>query len=379
MNENTHENSEIPATVNPAVAIAEIPSENTVADETLKYIHERLYIDEEWTRRGQHGFTWWAHRLAQHIDAGRPIDDDGIVLTRITSRIPVLRDVRLPEELVDKVLAEWNFINDGYCYVFDPQKRSVDSVQSGLVHEQTLDWRPEMLAANFIIQLDHAEQDAPVLRRALEGRLATSRHPEQGRRKEPDEMLGVVPDVFLPRSAGENLFADEFEFDAIYQQTQRINAVSFGACATGVAIEVPFGHSTALIVLNAKEANPRIGQGLGVFLQLPGFAEFGDCARLAGWLNRKEADGEFLSQCWGAWSVKKHGESCTVTRCQFIPNALHRQGLAMDAAASAVMKLRQLNSVLNPGVEEPNAWQVVADRMGLEVPQADEEITAQLA
>ena len=51
----------------------------------------------------------------------------------------------------------------------------------------------------------------------------------------------------------------------------------------------------------------------------------------------------------------------------------------MDAAAGAVMKLRQLNSVLNPGVEEPNAWQVVADRMGLEVPQADEEITAQLA
>jgi len=41
---------------------------------TLRYLHERLQIDEEWTQRRERGFSWWAHRLPQHIDAGRPID-----------------------------------------------------------------------------------------------------------------------------------------------------------------------------------------------------------------------------------------------------------------------------------------------------------------
>ena len=277
--------------------------------QTLNVIHERLLIDEEWTDRRERGFTWWAHRLAHHIDAGQPIDDFGIVVTRITSRIPILRGVKVESDLVEKVLAQWNFNNDGYCYVYDPETRSVDSVQSGIVHEQTLDWRAEMLAANFIIQLVHAEEDAPVLRGLLEGRLATSTHRTHGRRNEPDDMLNVVRTVFKPRGAGENRFADKFEFDAICEQANRINAASFGASGTGVAFEVPFGDNTALITLSAKDPNPRIGKGLGVFVQLPIFASFEACAQLAAWLNRREAAGEFLAHCLGAWSVKKQGDS----------------------------------------------------------------------
>jgi hypothetical protein len=111
------------------------------------------------------------------------------------------------------------------------------------------------------------------------------------RRKEPDDMLNVVKACFRSRGADPNRFVDKFEFDTICEQTRRINAASFGASDDGVAIEVPFGTSTALIVLNAKEVNPRIGAGLGTFLQLPIFASFEECARMAAWLNRKEAMG----------------------------------------------------------------------------------------
>lgn len=342
-----------------------------VGSETLKYIHDRLQIDEEWTHRRERGFTWWAHRLAQQIDAGRPIDDDGIVVTRITSRIPLVRGVTVGADLVDKVLAAWNFTADSFCYVYDPETHGIDSVQSGVVHEQTSGWRPELLASYFIVQLCHAEEDAPVLRRALGGRLATSRHPTHGRRKEPDDMLNAVRAVFLPIGESKNAFADKFEFDTICEQVNRINAASFGGSDSGVAIEVPFGDNTALITLNAIEPNPRIGAGLGVFLQLPIFAGFDECVRLASWLNRKEAAGEFLSQCIGAWSVKKGGRFCTVARCEFIPNVLHRSGLAMDAAIAAIMKLKQVNRLMNPGVEEPIAWKVVTDRLGIEGPEAE--------
>lgn len=347
------------------------PAVSAAADvgvEALGVIHRKLMIDEEWTQRRERGFTWWAHRLPQQIDAGRPIDDRGIVVTRITSRIPILRGVTGGADLIDKVLTEWNFISDSCCYVYDPETRRIESVQSGIVHEQTLDWRAELLASYFIIQLCHAEEDAPVLRRALGGRLASSRHPTQGRRTEEDDMLNVVWSAFRPRGAGKSEFADRFEFDAICDQVNRINAASFGGSDTGVAIEVPFGDNTALITLNAAEENPRIGAGLGVFLQLPIFASFEECARLAAWLNRNEAAGEFLSQCVGAWSVKKGGRFCTVARCEFIPNALHRPGLAMDAAIGAMMKLKQVNRLLNPGVDEPIAWKVVADRLGIQEP-----------
>ena len=354
--------------------VTSVASARDAGAETLQYIHERLQIDEEWTQRRERGFTWWAHRLPQHVDAGRPIDDDGIVVTRILSRIPILRGVTAEPDLVEKVLAEWNFIADSYCYAYDAATRSIDSVQSGIVHEQTLDWRPELLAAGFIVQLCHAEEDAPALRRVLGGRLASSRHPFRGRRKEPDDMLNVVWAVFRPRGAGPSLFANKFEFETICEQTQRINAASLGASDTGVAIEVPFGLSTALISLNAKEENPRIGAGLGVFLQLPIFASFEECVRLAAWLNRKEADGEFLSQCIGAWSVKKGERFCTMARCEFIANAVHRPGLAMDAATAAIMKLRQANRLLNPGVEEPIAWKVVAERLGMELPGVEDSV-----
>ena len=339
-----------------------------VGVEALDVIHRKLMVGEEWTQRRKRGFTWWAHRLPQYIDAGRPIDDRGIVVTRISSRIPILRGVTAGADLVDKVLTEWNFISDSCCYVYDPETRRIDSVQSGIVHEQTLNWRAELLASYFIIQLCHAEEDAPALRRALGGRLASSRHPTLGRRKDEDDMLNVVWSVFRPRGADQSEFADRFEFDAISEQVNRINAASFGGSDSGVAIEVPYGDNTALITLTANEPNPRIGAGLGVFLQLPIFASFEECVRLAAWLNRKEAAGEFLSQCIGAWSVKKGGRFCTVARCGFIPNALHRPGLAMDAAIGAMMKLKQVNRLLNPGVEEPIAWKVVADRLGIQEP-----------
>ena len=69
--------------------------------------------------------------------------------------------------------------------------------------------------------------------------------------------------------------------------------------------------------------------------------------------------------------MKQHGDSCTVARCGFVPNALHRAGLAMDAAIGAMMKRRQVNRLMNPGVPEPSAWQVVAERLGIEVPAGE--------
>lgn len=339
-----------------------------VATRTLSVIHETLQIDEEWTSRRERGFTWWAHRFAHHIDAGRPVDGGGIALTRITSRIPVLRDVRAPDEQVEAVLARLNFLADSYCYVFDAGNRTVDSVQSHLVHEQVLDWRPRLLASQFLIQLIHAEEQARDLAKSLKARLARSSHPDRGRRWKQDAILGVIRDVILPRSSGINQFADQFEFETLYEEANQSNAASLGATRTGLCIELPFGSGTALLTLDALGPHPVIGQGLGVFIWLPIAADYAGCARLAAWLNRKDAAGELLAPNIGAWTVRKHGSEFTVAHMAFIPNAFHQPGLSMNEARGAAIKIRAVNALLNPGVPAPDVWEVVAKRLGLKLP-----------
>jgi hypothetical protein len=343
-----------------------------VAAKTLGVIHETLRIDEEWTARRDRGFTWWAYRFAHHVDAGRPVQDDGVALTRITSRVAILRDVRAADEQVEARLARQNFLADSYCYVFDPKARTIDSVQSHIVHEQVLDWRPRLLASQFLIQLIHAEEQARDLAKSLDARLAVSNHPLRGRRWRPDEMLGAVREVILPGSSGVNRFADQFEFDTIYEEAQKGNAASLGATGTGLCVELAFGTGTALLTLDALGPHPLIGQGLGVFIQLPIQADFEGCARLAAWLNRKEAAGELLAPGIGAWSARKHGQSYVVAHMSFIPNVLHQQGLSIDAARTAAIKIRAVNALLNPGVPEPAVWEVVAKRLGLKLPVESE-------
>ena len=331
----------------------------------LARIHQQLLIDDEWTDRRDRGFTWWAHRLAQQIDAGIPIDDDGIVITRITSRVPVVKNIRVATAKVHATLAGLNLFADSYRYVYDAQQRRVESVQSVILHAQTLGWRADLTASFFLVQLIHAEADARELARQLRGRIAVSNHPIQGRRRVPDDMLNVVRDVFQVTTAAENGFTNRFEFETICEQVNRINAVSLGASDTGLAIEVPFADSTALIVLQAGERCPRIGAGLGVRLHLPMRVDFGQAVHLAAWLNGREAAGELLSHGIGAWSTRASADDYIVVHSSFIPAALYRSGLAMDAATGAIHKLKQLNALMNPNVPEPDVREIVANRLTL--------------
>ena len=345
-----------------------------VGAKTLAHIHQRLLIDEAWTDRRELGFTWWAHRLAQHIDAGLPVDDDGVVLTRITSRIPVVTNVKAPAERVVTILAALNLLADCYCYVYDPQAQRIDSVQSGIVHAQTLDWRADLLASYFMIQLIHAEQDANYLARTLRGRAARSKHPAEGRRNEADDMLNVIDAVFMCSGVPQNPFTNAFEFESISELVNRINAVSLGASHDAVAIEVPFADATAMITLDARHPHPRLGPGLAIRLHLPNQIDFQQGADLAAWLNRKEAAGELLCHSLGAWSVRgdSDGDSSTVVHCAFVSAALWRSGLAMDAATGAILKLRQLNALLYPGVPSVDVRHVVADRLARAMRQETE-------
>lgn len=51
--------------------------------DAVEYLFKALQVDEEWSIRRPRGFTWWSYRLAQHIDATEPWQDDEFQLSRI--------------------------------------------------------------------------------------------------------------------------------------------------------------------------------------------------------------------------------------------------------------------------------------------------------
>jgi hypothetical protein len=230
------------------------------------------------------------------------------------------------------------------------------------VHAGTLEWWTPLLATAFVLQLQRAENDADLLGPRLGGRVACAGSPhivKFRRHVRPAPRVAPGP---RPVDRRGNRFANKFEFDAIAEYANRLNAFSAGATAAGLAIDAPFDRRTALVIVSASSDHPRNGEGLTIFLRLPIFGRFDELARLAAWLNRREAAGEILAHGIGAWTVVEEGETCLLRHNLFVPKDAWASGLAFQLVRAALEKLGAVNGLLNPGVPEANVVDVVAER-----------------
>ena len=57
-----------------------------------------LMVDEEWAERRPRGFSWWSHRLAQHIEASPPVIVGGREVCEVRVWTDVARDVEEARE-----------------------------------------------------------------------------------------------------------------------------------------------------------------------------------------------------------------------------------------------------------------------------------------
>ena len=72
----------------------------------------------------------------------------------------MLEDVLAPRQAAEEVLADLNRNAGCDCYVYDPDRRTVDSVQSAFTSRWTLNWHPGVLALQFAMQYEHAKVHA---------------------------------------------------------------------------------------------------------------------------------------------------------------------------------------------------------------------------
>lgn len=240
--------------------------------QALEALHKDMLIDEPWTERKSRGFAWIGSRLRQEFHASPAYDEDGILLSRVTATVPVVDGVTRDRGHVERVLASINRFAVGSFYYFDADRSVVVSAFYGRVHAETVQWRTRQISLFAACQLALAESEGDFIAELVGGEIAARAHQESGERDQPDDMLNVLDLEVAPRGEGESMFANAFDFETIAEIAGRMNVATLGGSGSGIALETPFGSSTALTLMKADWIHPRLGAGL-VSRSVNNFAE----------------------------------------------------------------------------------------------------------
>jgi hypothetical protein len=310
-------------------------------------------LDNTWTEPLPRGFAWYPYRLRHELVASSLFEDLGTRLSRITSRILVVENVRESVVAVEMGLWMLNRQSIASAFVFEREARSIWSVSSMLIHDGTLAWRPALYAALVQIQTAQAEQlVAGGMANAVGGDVATRMHRANGLRPEPDALLKTFRDVF-GRTQTKNGFASPKEFREVTDLCSRL-ALPSSLQESGIAAELVLGQGTARIDLDSSQPHPHFGPGLLVSLRLPGAIERDDAFELATALNEYEGMRGYRTHLQGAWTLDAaDAQRYVLVYCGFRPAVLYRPGIIQDEFMALVMRAKFLREELIPDNATP--------------------------
>ncbi len=312
--------------------------------EAVDRIFDMLQIDEEWSIRRPRGFTWWSYRLAQHIDASEPWQDDGYQLSRIRIRTELVNSVtavKPPEQFV----ALANMQETLSAVVYDPQECTISECCTGIVHQESIGWLIPLLSTAAILQNDAAHERAQSLAGIVGGVPAASNHPHSGERPQPDGMLGAPLQMqdqarqegrrfsgallsslssFLPQHEVLG-FSDEANFSCELGFTGPIPT------AAKVALNLPEKSArpeTSLLRIYPDLEHPRYGAGALVTLLLPLTFDPDEIPTVVNNLNLTEATINTHGSLLGAWCPDPtNNRRNTIAFTAFLPDVLAEPGM----------------------------------------------------
>lgn len=307
------------------------------AKQLLDYLYRIMQIDDRWSVREDHRFTWWGYNLAQRVLIEPVCEVEGGPIVSVRIETDCLR--RVPDtEQTASWIDSLNHAASLSGWVWDKERRRVKLVCSLRCDEENLARLQPMLASAMAIQCADAHMMAPDLAKLLHCGVHKSCHPSNGRRPIPDDMLFIWRDFFAGGLATASFFTDE-EFELAAEWARQFWA-AFGA-AGGLTAEFPFWGSTSVLVQAAlgqrsvrletallqascRETHPVLGRGLLLTLRLPLTVEDEFGRELAVRLNAAEAREWSLISQLGGWCWDSDLK-CPMF-VSFIPEAAHRPG-----------------------------------------------------
>lgn len=291
--------------------------------QTIDWLYrDQLQVDEQWSVRTATGFTWWADQNAQTIEIiGEETGPDGQLGYLIAVRTDVLRDL----DLSDSVLAE---LNDGPMRfaalagpVYDAGSRTLSLRSLARVYDENAEWMRVLLGSAAVLQVAEARLLGPTLAEALGAEPATSGHPANGLRPEPDEMIYAV-NVFVEEGRAACQWPEQEFTDAVEQFMMQPPSLGASCGGQGFVVEFPFGDRSSLCQVTRTQPHPLYGNGLFILQRFPFQAETdAQGAELALTLNGAEFTQNATGHGFGSY-VYDSGILCF---SGFFPNVLHRQ------------------------------------------------------
>ena len=157
-----------------------------VGQQTVEWLYKsQLQVDEQWSMRTAHGFTWWPYQHAQTVTSTDEVKGpDGTMGVFVGVRTQVLRDLDLTDQLatgVNELAREGANTMSGLVY--DEKSRSLDLCSVVPVHDDTLEWMQRLISISAVLQIGEAQALSSTLMQYYHvgGAEATSAHPANGR------------------------------------------------------------------------------------------------------------------------------------------------------------------------------------------------------
>jgi hypothetical protein len=316
----------------------------------LRKIHDALDVRSEWSLEAHRNFTWWPHHLAQHVWAEPPRMSNEIEVVRVHASTDLLRKVPDSEATLDRLSALNRFATLS-ALVWERESAEIMLHAAAYAHARNVGWVLPLLDAAVALQAAEAHAGAAELAAHFEAEPAETPHPSSGRRRDPDDVLYVIGNVY-GRVGSERSPFTEADFEATVQMDPRpwTQAHHDGLRLTA-ELSLPARGGTgeaavhATLQASAETTHPRLGSGLTLRLTLPHVLGK-SAAEEAAYLNLAEFREWTNSHLFGAWC--KSGED-TLSFVQFVPAAVYEAGLLSRLAWNLAVRGRWAASYLKPG------------------------------
>lgn len=314
-------------------------AEQDVGIQAVEYLFTQLMVDEAWAVREPRGFTWWAYRLAQHVEAGIPTWDGQREVCEVRVWTEVANDVDASRD-VAMVMGITNQQQTLSALAWDPVEQTVTECCKVVVHEENIGWLGELLATAAVMQNTAAHSRAHGVANAVGGVPAASNHPRNGERPEMDDTLNVPAQAIAPAGKDGSAFAGALT-EGLGAFVGQLGLVG-SSDADGFTCEVPFtGSRSVALVLQTNEppetsllqifsdvAHPEYGHGALMILSPPVMFEKEQVAAAANRLNLMEVTEVTDTALLGAWCPDPtNDDGNSIAFNAFFPSALARPGI----------------------------------------------------
>jgi hypothetical protein len=310
-----------------------------LGDRVLDRLYNLSQIDAEWSVRTEHGFSWWAGDLAQHVWADPPIQSKGHLLTRVHVRTDLVQGFEGTEKQLQVLglLTRYTTLSGWVRHPEDPSSLQFAAAVS--VHEGALEFLTNLLSLAGAIQVAEAHILIPMLEAVGGWTVARSAHPTSGYRHDPDSMLQVVEGMPLREAPSHWAGSEMFQVLRMLQEPPSILA---NGDENGIAAEFSFPgpRGSSLLRISTSEEHPRLGRGCLFRLTLPP-PEAG-LTSLSELLETNEREAEGHNYFLGSWCPTEEGP----TYVSFFPNAAYRPGALQNLAMSLVNRARWVTAEL---------------------------------